>query len=97
MDDAVALPVLFAALAVAMSARVGGLTQHQVDDLRTKAEELLPRGEGLRQAVLAFATAYEADRHDAKAMEYHGQALERAMREATGLERPRRTRADING
>ncbi|MES2667435.1 MAG: hypothetical protein V4712_15155 [Pseudomonadota bacterium] len=91
------LPVIFAAKAVAGSARCGGLTQHMVDDLRTKAEELLARGDALRLEVLAFATMYEEHRWDAYAMEKLGESLDRAVHEALNpTAPPLRHRRDID-
>jgi hypothetical protein len=73
------MPALSAALAVALSARTGALTLHMVDDLRTKAEELLPRADPLRAAVLSFATRWEAHRHDAGAVLSLGETLQAAL------------------
>lgn len=73
------MPVLTAAMSVALSARTDQLTLHAVDDLRTKAEELLAKGDGLRSAIIAFATAYEVDRRDKAAMAAHGVALQAAL------------------
>lgn len=96
MNDATT--VIFAAKAVAGSARCGGLTQHMVDDLRTKAEELLERGSDLRLAVLGFATMYEEYRWDAYAMTKLGETLDRAVHVALNPEaRPARERRDIDG
>lgn len=92
------LSVLFAATAVAGSARTGGVTQHMVDDLRTKAEELLDRGDDLRLAVLAFATMFEEYRYDAYAMTKLGETLDRAVHVALNPEaRPARERRDVDG
>ena len=44
------MPVLVAARAVGMSARTGSLTQHAVDDLRTKAQFVRITGAGLRES-----------------------------------------------
>lgn len=52
-------PARMAALAVALSAQTDMLTPHQVEDMRTKAEELLPPGDPLRAAILSFATMHE--------------------------------------
>jgi hypothetical protein len=83
------MPVLTAAMSVALSARTDQLTMHAVDDMRTKAEELLAKGDGLRSAIIAFATAYEADRRDKAAMAAHGVALQAALELALpGVERP---------
>jgi|GEM_PF-2133202 len=90
--------VLFAATAVSLSARTGGLTQHAVDDLRTKAEELLERGDDLRLAVLAFATMWEEYHRDAYAMEKLGESLGRAVEAALNRNAPQpRFRRDIDG
>lgn len=92
------MPALFAAQAVALSARTGSLTGHAVDDLRTKAEELLPRGDDLRAAILSFATMYEQLRRDAYAVEKLGETLERAVSVALHPDRPvARERRDIDG
>ena len=90
--------VIFAAKAVSGLARCGGLTQHAVDDLRTKAEELLERGDTLRLEVLAFATMYEEYRWDAYAMQKLGESLDRATHIALNPEAPvPRLRRDIDG
>ena len=92
------MPVLVAAQAVGMSARTGSLTQHAVDDLRTKAEELLPRGDDLRLAILSFATRYEELRRDAYAMTKLVEELERALHLALNPGAPpSRERRDIDG
>jgi hypothetical protein len=70
------MPALFAAQSVALSARTRCLTGHAVDDMRTKAEELLPKGDTLRQAILTFATMYEQHRRDPQAVVVLGEALE---------------------
>lgn len=93
-----ALPVIFAAKAVAGSARCGGLTLHMVDDLRTKAEELLERGDPLRLEVLAFATMYETHRWDEYAMQKLGESLDAAVHVALNPDAPPvRERRDIDG
>lgn len=92
------MPALFAAQAVALSARTGSLTQHAVDDLRTKAEELLPRGDDLRSEILSFATKYEELRRDAYAVEKLGETLERALAASLNPDRAAaRERRDIDG
>lgn len=82
------LPALFAAQAVAMNARTGSLTLHMVDDLRTKAEELLARQDPLRAAIIAFATGYEQHRRDKAALAGMGEALEGALRRALDVPHP---------
>lgn len=90
--------VLFAATAVALTARTGGLTQNAVDDLRTKAEELLERGDDLRLAVLSFATMWEEYHRDPYALEKLGEHLGRAVDQALNPDaRPTRERRDIDG
>lgn len=90
--------VLFAATAVALSARVNSLTLHAVDDLRSKAEELLPRGDNLRSEILTFATMWEEYHRDAYALEKLGESLGRAVECALNPEAvPARVRSDIYG
>jgi hypothetical protein len=82
------LPALFAAQTVAMNARMGSLTLHAVDDLRTKAEELLGKADPLRAAILTFATMYEVHRRDEAALASMGETLERALRVALDVPHP---------
>lgn len=90
-------PAYVAALAVALSAKTNMLTLHTVEDMRTKAEELLARDDPMRDAILSFATQWEAVRRDPHALRYHGEALQRALDEALGLTpAPRRERRDID-
>lgn len=92
------MPALIAAQAVAMSARTGSLTQHMVDDLRTKAEELLARDDDLRPAILRFATKFEEYRRDAYALTKLGEELEREVSAALNPGRPvPRERRDVDG
>lgn len=92
------LPAYMAALAVALSARTGGLTLHMVDDMRTKAEELLARDDPLRSAILTFCTMYEQDSRDAAALAAHGEDLQRAVQWVTApAPAPERVRRDIDG
>lgn len=92
------MPALTAALSVAMSARTGSLTQHAVDDLRTKAEELLPRTDDLRFAIISFATRYEQLRRDPVAVKYLGEELQGALGQALNPDSPAlRERRDIDG
>lgn len=78
-------PVRMAVLAVALQARVGRLMPMQVDELRSKAEAELPRGDDVRTAVLTFATQYEGLRHDAYAVGKLGEALQASLHDALGL------------
>lgn len=82
------MPALFAAQAVALSARVGELTLQAVDDLRTKAEELLGKGDPLRAAILTFATMYEVHRRDKAALASMGETLEAALRVSLDVPHP---------
>lgn len=92
------MPALMAAKSVALSARTGCLTLHAVEDMRTRAEELLPRGDALRAAVLSFATMYEQYRRDPDALVKLGEGLDRDIDCAIGLQRPElRARRDIDG
>ncbi len=106
----VRMPALTAALAVALSAMTGSLTLHMVDDLRTKAEELLGRADPLRAAILTFATMWESHRHDVAAVFSLGETLQAALAAALAAPAPAPLadpatwpaptgagRADING
>jgi hypothetical protein len=73
------VPAMSAALAVALSARTGQLTAHAVDDMRTKAEELLARHDPLRAAIIAFATGYELHRRDPAELAAIGLTLQAAL------------------
>lgn len=78
MSDA-HVAALFAAQAAALSARTGTLTLHQVDDARTKAEELLPRDHPVRSAVISFATMWEQYRRDPEQIRKQGEYLQDAL------------------
>lgn len=82
------MPALFSAMAVAMSARTDGLNLHAVEDMRSKAEELLPRDAPLRLAIQNFATMYEIYHRDAYALRKLGEELERAIDAALHPDRP---------
>lgn len=90
--------VLMAAKAVALSARTDGLTPHAVEDMRTRAEELLARDDALRPACIRFATMFEEYRRDAYALRMLGEELEREIEAALGLTPPApRLRRDLDG
>jgi hypothetical protein len=92
------LPALMAAFAVAMNARTGQLTQHLVDDMRTKAEELLRRDHPAYPLITAFATQYEIHRRDPGQLEILGDALEHGIRLAVAPAEPDKPwRADLDG
>lgn len=87
-----------AAFAVAMSAKTDGLTLHQVDAMRTVAEQVLDHGDPLRLACLHFATMFEEWRYDADAMRRFGEELDRAVMADIHPDRPaRQERRDIDG
>lgn len=89
---------LTAALAVAMNARMGQLVQHHVDDMRTKAEELLPRDHQAYPLIMGFATQYELHRRDPAALASLGEDLERGIRRAVAPASPELPfRRDIDG
>lgn len=90
------MPVLMAAQAVALSARTGGLRRDQVDDMRTKAEELLERGDTFRTAVLMFATQFEAEWRDRVAVVSLGEELQRSVDRALRPDPPDLHRRDIH-
>lgn len=91
------LSVLFAAHAVALSSRTNVLTRHAVDDMRGRAEQLLPQGDDLRTAILTFATQYEILHRDPYGLRVLGEALQRDLDAAMGAPAPARERRDIDG
>lgn len=89
---------LTAALAVAMSARTGQLAHHAVDDMRTKAEELLPRDHHAYPVIMAFATQYELHRRDPAALAELGETLQHGLRLAVAPASPELPfRRDLDG
>jgi hypothetical protein len=93
------MPAMFAAEAVALNAITGSRTMHMVDDMRTKAEELLARDDDLRRAILAFATQYEVLKRDEYGLKVLGEQLRAAVATALNPEAVPRTlrhRADID-
>jgi hypothetical protein len=85
------------AFAVALSAKVGGLTALAVEQLRSAAEAQLDPDLPLRQAVLQFATMFEADRRDPAALRQHGDELAHAVELALRPDPPDLNRRDIHG
>lgn len=90
------MPVLFAAQAISLSARTNVLTRHAVDDMRERAEQLLPEGDELRRAILTFATQYEILHRDTYGLKVLGEALQRDVDVAMGASPPARKRRDID-
>ncbi len=91
------LPALMAAFAVAMSARPGQLTEHAVEDMRVKAEELLRRDHPAYPIIVQFATMYEVHRRDAATLVTLGDDLERGIRLAVTPAPTLPFRADLDG
>jgi hypothetical protein len=89
---------LMAAFAVAMNARTGQLTQHLVDDMREKAEELLRRDHPAYPLIMHFATQYEIHHRDRAQMVILGDALDHGIRLAVAPATPKLPyRSDIDG
>lgn len=92
------VPALMAAYAVAMSAKAGQLTEHAVEDMRIKAEEVLLRNHPAYPVIVHFATMYELARHDPAALAQLGEALEVGVRMAVQPAQPERPeRVDLDG
>lgn len=70
---------LTAAYAVAMSARTNTLSQHAVEDMRIKAEELL-RDHPAYPVITAFATQYELHHRNREMLASLGETLEMGVR-----------------
>lgn len=92
------IPVMMSAQHVAMRARLGELEQLDVDDMLTRAEELLDHGADLYRAITGFATQFQMARHDAGALAMQGRILQEAVDAAAGLSpAPRPERRDVDG
>lgn len=89
--------VMMAASAVALSARSGQVTQHDVEDLRVKAEELLGRDDPMRAPILTFASMFEVHRRDRTALQRLGEDLWRAIGYSTAPAPRLPERRDIDG
>lgn len=90
-------PALLAAQSVSMRARIGGLEAHEVDDMRTRAEELLGRRDQLRAAIFEFHTMFQMyPRAGAELIEL-GEELGRAVDRALRADAPDAGRVDIHG
>lgn len=95
--DAVPLgPLLLAATAAAMAARVGSLTAAQVVDLDTLASAA-PQGHPLRFAALMFCEQFDAHFRDPAALAELGEGLDRAIARALRPEPVDLARRDIHG
>lgn len=90
-------PALLAAQAVSMSARMGQLQAHAVDEMRVRAEELLARGDPLRASIYLFASMYDLDRHDPARLVALGEELQRGIDRALRPDPADADRADIHG
>jgi hypothetical protein len=89
---------LMAAFAVALRARTSTLSEHDVEDMRVKAEELLLRDHPAYPLITAFATQYEIHRRDPAQMAQLGEDLERGIRLAVAPPAPKLAfRSDIDG
>jgi hypothetical protein len=91
------VPVLMSASAVALSARCGQVTAHDVDAMREQTEELLRPDDPTRPAIMAFASMYELVRRDPEALKALGEDLWRAVNYAVAPAPNPHWRADIDG
>ena len=91
------LPAKLAAQAVAMRAMVNDLDQMSVDDMRTRAEELLDTDLPIYRAVTGFATQYDLASHDPEALAMQGRILRDAVLAAVGSGPVLVERRDIDG
>ncbi len=94
MSDQVALHT---ALAVAMAAIVNDLDQLAVNDMRTRAEELLDHGSPLYRACTGFATQYQVCHTDPDALAMQGRILKEAVHRELGLIQDAPARRDTDG
>ena len=89
--------VLMDALAVALRARDGSVTQHEVDGLREKVEELMKGDTSFAPCVFRFCTDYELVRRDPERLKAAGEALHYAIKVATDRVPDGSGRADLDG
>jgi hypothetical protein len=89
--------VAFAATAVALRAKTFALTNLDVNELRTSAEQLLDAGHPLRRAVTEFASLWEVNKHDGAALVEMGDRLFRAVEAALRPEPVDLGRVDLHG
>jgi len=90
-------PALLAAQSVSMRARIGGLKAHEVDDMRTRAEELLDRRDQLRAAIFEFHTMFQLTPRAGPELVELGEELGRAVDRVLRVDAPDAGRADIHG
>lgn len=90
-------PVLLAATAVSMRARVGGLTRRDIDVMLNRALELLETGDTLRDAIIVFSAQYEQLHRDPDAVVSLGDELQRGIDRALRPEPYDLSRRDIHG
>lgn len=91
------LSVKLAAQAVAMGAMINDLDGLAVEDMRSRAEELLSRDDPFYRAITGFATQYQLASHDPAALAMQGRILRDAVLDAAGGGYHPRERRDIDG
>ncbi len=91
------LAMYFDTFAVAMRAIAGDLEQSDVDNLVTRADELLVRGDPLGRAITGFATQHQLAAQDPEALAGLGRDLVHAVAVASMPVPPDGERRDING
>ncbi|WP_124253709.1 hypothetical protein [Cereibacter sphaeroides] len=91
------LAVVMSAFAVAMKAKADRLQPGDVDQMRDLSIRILERGEGLRDAITAFAFAYGRHRRDPEALAFLGEDLLRAVQRDLRPEPIDLHRRDIHG
>lgn len=80
-----------------MKAKTGAIDAHDVEVLRTKAEEFLTQGDYLRTAVTQFATLYLVHRHDPAQVAQMGEELRHAVEVASAAGPADQGRLDLDG
>jgi hypothetical protein len=87
------------AAALAMKAKCGQLTRHDVDELRERAEQLLHRDDPMFRDICWFATQFGEHPEDAAHVAYLGRLLHErlVLREDDARADACQRRADING
>ena len=92
------IPVMMAAMAVSLSAKIGEFDQEQTDRMVTSADELLDHAAPLFRAICGFATQAQMVRRDPAALAMQGRILAEAVERAAGAAPALPSfRADIDG
>jgi hypothetical protein len=89
--------MILAAQHIAMRAKLNEVDPHDVDDMRTRAEEVLDHGSDFYRAITSFATRYQVVRYEPDELAREGRWLDHAIEKELGLVRALPERRDLDG